>query len=94
MVLAALELAISHNRWHVTRQLTSMPSAVTEDGLVDRLLIEMSLDKHIAGRLRYIESEIKHPRRNWHERIADRLSEQKNAPKVAEAEPDLASDKE
>jgi len=75
IVLAALSLAISHNRWHVMRQVASMLSAVAEEGFVDRLLIEMTLDPYICKRLRSIENTIHQPRRNWHERIALRLSE-------------------
>ena len=75
IALAALELAVSHNRWHVMRQVAGMLGAVAEEGLVDRLLIEINLNPRIVDRLQTIEFVIRHPRRNWHERIANRLSE-------------------
>ncbi|OPY72635.1 MAG: Serine/threonine-protein kinase AfsK [Syntrophorhabdus sp. PtaU1.Bin058] len=75
IVLAALKLAVSHNRWHVMRQAGGMLGTAADNGLVDRLLIEISLDPTIENRLRQIESIIHWPREHWHERIANFLEE-------------------
>lgn len=70
VVLAALELAVSHNRWHVMKQVGAMLSPAAENGLVDRMLIEMNLDSTIEGQLRTIEEIVRWARDRWHERIA------------------------
>ena len=74
IVLSALELAISHNRFHVMRQVAAMLGPTAETGLVDRMLIEMGLDQDIEHRFRHIESTIGLRRYEWHERIAARLT--------------------
>lgn len=79
IVLAALELAVSHNRWHVMHQVGGMLGTAADNGLVDRLIIEMGLDADIQYKLRRIETIIHWHRSHWHERIAKRLSEQEKA---------------
>jgi hypothetical protein len=74
IVLAALELAVSHNRWHVMRQVGSMLDAEADGGLVDRILIEADLDSRVEGKLRRIEEVIGWPRDRWHSRLAEFLS--------------------
>lgn len=74
IVLAALELAVSHNRWHVMRQVGAMLSPVADNGLVDRILIEMDLDSDIERKLRRIEHVIAWTRDRWHPKIAKALS--------------------
>ena len=69
IVLATLELAVSHNRWHVMRQAGGMLSTTADDGLVDRLLIESQLDDNIPHQLRTIEHIIDWSRKLWHEKI-------------------------
>jgi eukaryotic-like serine/threonine-protein kinase len=55
VVLAALDLAVSHNRWHVMNQVGSMLSPAADNGLVDRILIEIELEPSIEAGLRRIE---------------------------------------
>lgn len=76
IVLATLELAESHNRWHVMRQAGGMLGTASDNGLVDRVLIEMTLDSTIEHKLRRIEATIHWNRKDWHERIADHLTAQ------------------
>lgn len=68
-VLAALQLAISHNRWHVMKQAGQMLASTASEGLVDRLLIEMQLSGAIAECLLAIEKEVGLPRERWHPKI-------------------------
>jgi serine/threonine protein kinase len=75
VVLAALELAVSHNRWHVMKQVGAMLGPAADNGLVDRILIEISLDSRIKGNLTRIERTIGWRRDQWHEKIAKFLSE-------------------
>jgi hypothetical protein len=75
VVMAALELAVSHNRWHVMKQVGAMLSPAAENGLVDRMLIEMNLDLGIKRQLRTIEGVIGWARDRWHEKIARFLTE-------------------
>jgi len=75
VVMAALELAVSHNRWHVMKQVGAMFSPAAENGLVDRMLIEMNLDSEIERQLRTIEGTVGWARDRWHERIARFLTE-------------------
>jgi hypothetical protein len=62
IVLATLRLAVSHNRWHVMTQAGGMLGTAADNGLVDRLLIEIGLDPRIESRLRSIEDIINWPR--------------------------------
>jgi len=73
IVLCALQMAVRHNRWHVMEQVGGMLGVTADDGLIDRLLIEMSLDSEIERRLRAVERIIHWPRRSWHERIREHL---------------------
>jgi serine/threonine protein kinase len=73
IVLSALELAVSHNRWHVMRQVGSMLGSEADGGLVDRILIEADLDSRIERKLRRIEEIIGWPRDRWHTRVAEFL---------------------
>jgi hypothetical protein len=75
IVLAALELAVSHNRWHVMNQVGAMLGPTSNDGLIDRILIEMNLDSRIESGLRRIENIINWGRQNWHSKIAAFLTE-------------------
>jgi eukaryotic-like serine/threonine-protein kinase len=74
IVLAALELAVSHNRWHVMNQVGAMLGQAADNGLVDRILIELDLDPSIEPRLRSIEDIVSWARDRWHAKIADYLS--------------------
>jgi hypothetical protein len=79
IVLAALDLAISHNRWHVMRRAGAMLSSTADNGLVDRILIEIGLNPNIGEELRTIERLIAWRRSDWHERIAQFLNTQDGA---------------
>jgi hypothetical protein len=70
IVLATLELAVSHNRWHVMSHAGAMLGSTADNGLVDRILIEVTLDARLESQLRDIEKIIHWRRNNWHERIA------------------------
>jgi hypothetical protein len=70
IVLAAIELSISHNRWHVMRQVGAMLGVAADNGLVDRMLIELSLDEQLVTMLQRIERGVHWHRERWHERIA------------------------
>jgi hypothetical protein len=74
IVLAAIHLAVSHNRWHVMSQVGAMLSPTAEDGLVDRILIEMNLESDIQYSLLRIEREINWARDRWHKKISTYLS--------------------
>lgn len=76
IVLAALELAVSHNRWHVMTQVGGMLGPTADDGLVERILIEAQLDHRIEYGLRRIERIISWPRAHWHERVGRHLNAQ------------------
>jgi hypothetical protein len=52
-----------------------MLSPAAENGLVDRILIEMNLDSGIERQLRTVEQVISWARDAWHERIARFLTE-------------------
>lgn len=74
IVLAALELAVSHNRWHVMNQAGAMLGQAADNGLVDRILIEFGLDSRIEPKLRRIELIVHWARDRWHAKIADYLN--------------------
>lgn len=74
IVLAALELAVSHNRWHVMGQVGAMLDSATDNGLIDRLLIEIGLESDIAQKLRRVEKVIYWSRDRWHPKIAALLN--------------------
>jgi len=74
VVLAALELAVSHNRWHVMNQVGAMLGQTAENGLVDRTLIELGLDSDIEPKLRRIEQIVRWSRDRWHPKIAEYLN--------------------
>jgi hypothetical protein len=73
IVLAALELAVSHNRWHVMNQVGAMLGQAADNGLVDRILIELNLDSRIEPKLRRIEEIVYWSRDRWHAKIANYL---------------------
>lgn len=75
IVLAALELAVSHNRFHVMNQVGAMLGPAADNGLVDRILIEMGLDYRIEQKLRRIESVVRWARNKWHEKVANFLTQ-------------------
>ncbi len=75
IVLTALRLAISHNRFHVMRQVATMLGPSAEIGLIDRIVIEMGLITDMPHELRLIEQKIGIRRDGWHERIATRLAQ-------------------
>jgi hypothetical protein len=83
IVLAALELAVSHNRWHVMNQAGAMLGQAADNGLVDRILIELNLDSEIESKLRRVENIINWPRDRWHKKIADYLNERDIVGEVA-----------
>src|SRR5262249_40162356 len=74
IVLCLLELAVSHNRWHVMNQAGSLLGQTADNGLIDRFLIELSLDSSIRPKLERIEYIISWPRDRWHPKIATYLS--------------------
>jgi serine/threonine protein kinase len=74
IVLAALELAVSHNRWHVMNQAGAMLGQAADNGLVDRILIELDLDSRIEPKVRRIEEIVHWTRDRWHAKIADHLN--------------------
>lgn len=74
IVLSALELAESHNRYHVMSQVGAMLGATADNGLVDRILIEVGLEPSIESKLRSIEKIIRWPRSQWHPEIAKHLT--------------------
>jgi len=74
IVLAALELAVSHNRWHVMNQVGGMLGTAADNGLVDRILIETRMDGTIESKFRKIEQIIHWPRPHWHGQIAKFLN--------------------
>jgi hypothetical protein len=75
IVLAALDLAVSHNRWHVMDQVGAMLSPAADNGLVDRILIEMNLNPGIETGLRTIERVVYWERNKWHSKIANFLTQ-------------------
>ncbi len=83
IVLAALELAVSHNRWHVMNQAGAMLGQAADNGLVDRILIELDLDSTIEPKLRRIEQIVHWARDRWHAKIADYLSRLDNVSEPA-----------
>jgi hypothetical protein len=70
IVLASLELSVSHNRWHVMDHVGAMLSPTADNGLVDRILIEMNLEERIEENIRCVEEIIHWRRDRWHEKIA------------------------
>jgi serine/threonine protein kinase len=74
IVLATLELAVSHNRWHVMSQAGSMLGLSADNGLVDRILIELKMDPNIEPKIRKIEAIVHWARDRWHPKIADYLT--------------------
>lgn len=79
IVLAALELAVSHNRWHVMNQVGAMLGQTADNGLVDRTLIELGLDADIEPKLRRIEHIVYWSRDRWHPKIAECLNKSDSA---------------
>ena len=79
IVLSALELAVSHNRWHVMKQVGSMVSPAADNGLVDRVLIEIGLEPRIERQLRRIEEVVFWARDRWHPKLATLLNEHDRA---------------
>jgi eukaryotic-like serine/threonine-protein kinase len=75
IVLSALELAVSHNRWHVMNQVGAMLGQAADNGLVDRILIEVNLDPGIESKLRTVEHIIHWSRDRWHAKIGACLDE-------------------
>lgn len=75
IVLAALELAVSHNRWHVMKQVGSMLGPAADNGLVDRIMIEVGLDPGIERGLRRIEDIVSWARDRWHPKLAALFNE-------------------
>jgi eukaryotic-like serine/threonine-protein kinase len=78
IVLAALELAVSHNRWHVMNQVGAMLGQAADNGLVDRMLIELDLDSSIEASLRRIEDIVHWARDRWHVKIKAHLDKHDN----------------
>jgi serine/threonine protein kinase len=74
IVLSALELAVSHNRWHVMRQVGGMLDTDADGGLVDRILIEADLNPKLVWKIRRVEEIIGWSRDRWHPKIAEFLS--------------------
>jgi len=83
IVLAALELAVSHNRWHVMNQAGAMLGQAADNGLVDRMLIELDLDPSIKSKLLRIEEVVNWKRDRWHAKIADCLKPEEDTSEIA-----------
>jgi hypothetical protein len=83
-VLAALELAVSHNRWHVMNQVGAMLGQTAENGLIDRILIEFSLEPNLERKLLRIEDAVYWRRERWHPKVALHLNAHKEVPVPAE----------
>jgi hypothetical protein len=79
IVLAALELAVSHNRWHVMKQVGAMLGPAADNGLMDRMLIEMGMNPGIEIKLRRVEHVVAWGRDRWHAKIAAFLSREDEA---------------
>jgi hypothetical protein len=79
IALAALELAVSHNRWHVMNQVGAMLGQTADNGLIDRTLIEVGLDSEIEPKLRRIEHIVSWSRDRWHPKIAECLNQRDTA---------------
>lgn len=75
ILLATLELAVSHNRWHVMYQAGAMLGQTADNGLVDRIIIELNLDPTIEPKLRRVEKIVNWERDRWHGKIAEYLTE-------------------
>jgi hypothetical protein len=75
IVIATLELAVSHNRWHVMHQVRKMLGQESDGDLVDRMAIEMELDPDIEDKLRQIEDVVHVSRDGWHPKIVASLNE-------------------
>jgi eukaryotic-like serine/threonine-protein kinase len=73
VVLAALELAVSHNRWHVMNQVGAMLGQTADNGLVDRILIEFDLNPRVHRKLLVIEEVVHWKRDRWHPKVAEYL---------------------
>jgi len=73
IALAALELALSHNRWHVMRQVGGMLSANADTGLIDRMLIEAGLVPSIKKKLCGIEEAGQWSRDRWPPKLGEFL---------------------
>jgi len=84
IVLAALELAVSHNRWHVMNQVGAMLGQTAENGLIDRILIEFSLEPNLERKLLRIEDAVYWRRERWHPKVALHLNAHKEVPVPAE----------
>jgi hypothetical protein len=69
IVLSLLELSVSHNRWHVMKQVASLLDQAADNDLVDRFLIELGLDSRLRSKLERIEMIIGWPRQRWHPKI-------------------------
>lgn len=80
IVLAALELAVSHNRWHVMNQVGAMLGQTAENGLIDRILIEFSLEPSFVRKLLGIEEAVYWRRERWHPKVASHLDAHKEDP--------------
>jgi|HubBroStandDraft_3_1064219.scaffolds.fasta_scaffold10877_3 serine/threonine protein kinase len=78
VVLAALELAVSHNRWHVMKQIGAMLGPAADNGLIDRMLIELNLNTRIEQKLRKVEWVVSWSRDRWHEKLATFLTARDN----------------
>jgi len=74
IVLSMLELAVSHNRWHVMNQAGALLAQTADNGLVDRFLIELGLDSAVRIKLEKIEDIVSWPRDRWHPKIAAYLN--------------------
>jgi len=74
IVLAAIDLACSHNRFHVMTQVGAMLGAAADNGLIDRILIEIGLEPLIVSHLKRIERTVQWQRGMWNEKLAADLN--------------------
>ncbi|MEO0592666.1 MAG: serine/threonine-protein kinase [Myxococcota bacterium] len=74
VVLAALELSVSHNRWHVMNQVGRMLDDNADSALAERMVIELTNDTQLCEKLGRIESAISWSRAKWHTRIRGLLN--------------------
>lgn len=68
-VLASMELAVDHNRWHVMRHVVTMLNSSADLGLVDRMVMELTDEPSLRCKLIRIEVVLRLSRSAWHERI-------------------------
>jgi hypothetical protein len=57
------------------KQVGAMLGPTADNGLVDRIIIEMNLNRQIERQIRQIENIVRWSRDRWHPKIANYLSD-------------------